>query len=305
MSDHMHKAGEWMLGLSYGRELQSGDYRSGSGWASDADLSMAGYSMKAERMTMQMVMPHLMYGVSDRVNLMVMPMYMNMTMVMAPVPGAMPMPGHGGAASFEHGTAGWGDTEVSALVRLYDDGENRVQLGLGVSVPTGSVSEKNADGTLVHYEMQLGSGAWDVLPSLTYVGRRDGWSWGAQLGGVVRTGGYNDSGYRLGDAFRATAWGARRLNGWLSASARLAYRTQGRIEGGYTAPHKTKSPADRRANYGGQWTDLGLGLNAVVPSGPLAGHRLGVEWVQPLVQRPNGVQLDRKGALTASWSKAF
>jgi hypothetical protein len=58
-------------------------------------------------------------------------------------------------------------------------------------------------------------------------------------------------------------------------------------------------------NYGGRFWDLGFGLAARVPSGYLAGNRLKVEWLQPVVQDVNGYQLERTGTLTAVWSVEF
>ena len=62
---------------------------------------------------------------------------------------------------------------------------------------------------------------------------------------------------------------------------------------------------DFPGNYGGQYVDLGLGLSASATSGPLAGQRLALEWLQPLRDDVNGYQLERVGSLQASWSLAF
>ena len=92
------------------------------------------------------------------------------------------------------------------------------------SAPTGSV-DKQMDGVFTHYGMQPGSGTWDFWPSITYTGRADRLTWGAQLLGIVRMENENESGYRLGDVFQATGWGSYRFANWISAStARPLYR---------------------------------------------------------------------------------
>jgi hypothetical protein len=153
--------------------------------------------------------------------------------------------------------------------------------------------------------MQIGSGTWDFMPSLTYTGRMDRWSWGSQIGGVLRLEDENESGYRLGDVFYATAWGSYRLADWISASVRLLHTQQGEIEGHYNGPHKHGSPPDLQYNYGGRFWDIGFGINTVVPSGPLQGHRLGIEWLEPIEDDVNGYQQERDGTLWVNWSKAF
>ena len=65
------------------------------------------------------------------------------------------------------------------------------------------------------------------------------------------------------------------------------------------------SPPDLPTNYGGRFYDIGFGINTVIPSGVLAGHRLSAEWLQPLRDDVNGYQQKRDGTLTLNWSKAF
>jgi hypothetical protein len=172
------------------------------------------------------------------------------------------------------------------------------------SAPTGSTSERNSEGQLTHYMMQLGSGTWDFLPSLTYTGRADRFSWGGQLSGVIRMGGENDQGYQLGNVFQATAWGSYRLFDWLSASVRVLHTQQDEISG-FGPTGEGMTPADFGRNYGGRFWDVGFGINMVVPDGALKGHRLSVEWMEPVHDNVNGYQQEREGTLFVNWSKAF
>jgi hypothetical protein len=197
-----------------------------------------------------------------------------------------------------------------------------------------------ASGYYVDYGMQLGSGTWDFKPSLTYTGHLDEWSWGGQLGGTKRLEGHNQSGYALGDIFQTTAWGGYNLTHWLTATVRGVYTWQGAIKGEYNKdnlmapgfcsnpitsgyPDEASCMADfataaanvnakehtgtfnQPSNYGGQYVDVGLGLNVNIPNGTFAGHSLSFEWLQPAYTNVNGYQLNRDGALAVSWSKSF
>jgi len=318
MVDHMHKAGELMIGYRYGWSRQGGDYLLGTDAAGENRIlhracdnpPVPGHehcSMKQSRMTMQMHMLDIMYAPTDWLTLMVMPQWMKMDMTMVPVddPAAMHS-GHGmHMGAHGHGTDGLGDTTFGALVRLSKGASYSFHTGLMFSAPTGSTSEKTSAGQLTHYMMQLGSGTWDFLPSLTYTGNAGRWGWGLQASGVVRLEDENDQGYRLGDVFQTTAWGSYRVADWLSASVRLLRTQQSRIEGSRTHTGSGASPADLPFNYGGNFWDIGFGINTVVPSGALQGHRLGVEWLQPIRDEVNGYQPKRDGSLMVNWSKAF
>jgi hypothetical protein len=260
----------------------------------------------------------IMYAPTDWLTLMVMPMWMSHEMTMVPLKGmahgghdehmGMEMGGHGGGhshgESHTHGTQGWGDTIFGPELRVAHGPGYHVQINPMFSVPTGSVDEKMGE-MFTHYGMQPGSGTWDFMPSITYTGRADRLTWGAQVLGVVRLEEENESGYRLGDVFQATAWGSYRLADWISASIRGLYTEQGEIEGHYNGPHGHSSPSDLQFNYGGRFWDIGFGVNTVVPDGALKGLRLSAEWLQPVMDDPNGYQLEREGTIWTNATMSF
>jgi len=243
---------------------------------------------------------------------MLMPKFVDMEMNIRELSGRPPrvvgVHEHTGIAG--HATGGVGDTTMSALVNLFRMSGHKLHFGVGFSAPTGNVGLEfrrvfQIDGGLVHFGMQLGSGTWDFLPSLTYNGQHDRWSWGAQLNGVKRMEKQNKSGYRLGDILQATTWGSYRLTNWLSTSIRGIYTAQGAIRGDFNAFNGRSGPQDFPANQGGQFWDIGFGVNATVPRGRWAGNSLSFEWLQPIHDDINGYRLERKGALSASWSYHF
>lgn len=323
MFDHAHHAGEWMLGYRFFWSHYEGMRQGDHGIASDAVFHLHSpmgvpYAATVLDMDMFMHMWEVMYAPTDWLTLMVMPQYMEMDMTMKSSGHGMSMmsgghgmsmmgdgsDGHGMSGTHSHGTSGWGDTIASATFTLFNAHRQSLLATVGMSFPTGSVSE-GSGGTFTHYGMQLGSGTFDLLPSVTYLGEADRISWGLQYASAIRLEDANDSGFRFGDVHSVTAWSAYRICDWVSFSGRIAYRHEGQIHGGYNGPHKHRSPPDFQSNYGGDTLDLGVGLNFYVPKGALKGNRLAIEVLFPVYQDLNGVQVERDFTLVAGWQWAF
>lgn len=307
----METPGDFMVGYRYNYTNQTGDMRHGSHAVNDSSLLhlACGSDECATRpteMRMNMHMLDLMYAPTDWLNLMLMPQIMDMKMTMSDIPESSVENEHGSV----HSSGDLGDTIMAALIKVVDVSDQHAHLGLGFSAPTGktdvTVDGQDASSSdLQDYGMQLGSGTWDFRPSLTYTGVFEDWSWGAQISGIVRMQDENRMGYALGDAFQSTAWGSYKVLDWLSTSIRGVYSEQGAIKGQFNRPHTLNSPVDYTSNYGGHYWDVGFGLNVTVPEGPLSGHNLSVEWVQPVADNYNGYQLEREGSLNATWTFAF
>jgi uncharacterized protein DUF3570 len=310
--------GDLMIGYRFMYSRMAGKMLHGTQAASDQAIVDQGCSASIPcrftptYMNMKMHMLNIMYAPTNWLNLMLMPKFVDMEMNIRELEGSPPTPPgvheHTGIAG--HATGGVGDTVFASLIRLYDAPGHRVHMGLGLSAPTGKVDLQfrrvfQIDGGTVHFGMQLGSGTWDFLPSLTYAGEHNRWSWGAQVNGIKRMENENKSGYRLGDVFQATSWGGYDLTRWLTASVRGVYTIQDDIHGDFNSFNGRAGPMDFPANYGGRFWDIGFGLNAFVPSGRFLGNHVSVEWLQPVRNDMNGFQLERKGTLTASWSYHF
>jgi hypothetical protein len=157
------------------------------------------------------------------------------------------------------------------------------------------------------YDMQLGSGTWDLKPALTYSALSDDakWNWGTQAMYTYHTG-TNSEGYSLGDSFKATSW-LQRSFGPATTWLRLAYTDTGRISGRDPEIRKILDPmmgaptpdADPR-NYGGQRLDGLMGINIV--AGRLT---FGVEGGIPLYQYLNGLQLKTKWVINTGIQVMF
>jgi len=312
MFDHLlTEPGGWMLGYRYMYSQQDGSMLHGADSIGRQTLIDEACPDQACRytpdsMAMQMHMLDIMYAPTRWLNLMLMPQFMDMDMELATLEGAPSADetggGHVHSGPRRHATGGIGDTGLYALVGLFDHVGHHVQAGLGFSAPTGSVDQKiHKQAEFIHYGMQLGSGTWDFRPSLTYTGGQDRWSWGAQVNGIVRLQDRNASGFALGDQIQSSLWGGYRLIDSLQASVRGVHTRQGQIRGQYNGPQDRSGPMDFPANYGGEYWDVGLGLNLTLPGGRLAGHQFGVEWLQPVQEQAEGYQLERTGSLYATW----
>jgi hypothetical protein len=263
------------------------------------------------------------------------PELVDMHMDLRPLNGAPFYPGGifnpGPTESQTHTTGGIGDTGITALAEIFDDGKNHIHVGLSLSAPTGNTNLRlSGSQEFINYAMQLGSGTWDFHPSITYLGGADRLSWGAQASLTWRLENRNGAGYALGNGIQSTLWGGYNFLDWLSGSLRAAYATDGAIKGqfhdhetstlsGYKivgseavpvytytlAPNSVLGPMEAPQNYGGQHIDLGAGLSAVVPGGPFAGNRLSVEWTRAVTDDNNGYQLTRKGTLYLTWNVAL
>ena len=322
MADHRHKKGEFMVSLRAMYMDMSGN-RDGTDSVSPEDIATSEPNpftgapgmpptlrVVPLDMPMKMVMPGVMYGLSDRVTLMAMGMYLENEMEHVTYQGGM---GTTQLGRFTTESSGWGDTTIGAIIGL-DDGSNehaQLNLGLSVSLPTGSIDETaqvltpmNMRPTLrMPYPMQLGSGTYDLKPSLTARSRSGQWSYGGQLSGTIRLG-ENDEGYTLGDVVGATAWLAYEPRPWVSFSGRLKAQSVGQIDGRDTmimAPVQTADPG----NHGGETLEALLGLNLAGQAGGLRGHRLAFELGVPLYRDLNGPQLETDLTFTVGWQKAF
>ncbi|MGE0854470.1 MAG: transporter [Hyphomicrobiaceae bacterium] len=262
-----------------------------------------------EQMSMEMHMLGGMAGITDSIALMVMTAYVEKSMTMITFAG---MTGTNRLALTEGSTEGLGDTTVSLAFKLWQGHGQRLNGALGLSVPTGSIEEVGRmtmpNGMTMRmrsaYGMQLGTGTYDLMPSLTYLGQSGPFGWGAQVKGRIALQDENDEGYRWGDFYEVTAWASYRINEGLATTARLAASTQDEIHG--------RDPRIGGAFqgtypefYGGERVEAYLGLNGHMPLGQGAMARLGIEAGVPLYQNLNGPQLERDWSLVLTGGVHF
>jgi hypothetical protein len=228
-----------------------------------------------------------MYAPSERVTLMAMGTYHHRTMDHITRAGG----------AFSTASNGIGDVTVGALIGLADWGRQSLFANLGLSVPLGSITAtdvlptSNGQAVQLPYPMQIGSGSWDVMPGLTYLGQVDRWSWGGQTRGTLRLG-QNGRDWRLGHRGMLTFWAARELDRRASVSLRLAGETWSDISGADAAGSVNPAvvPTARTDLRGGTQLDAGLGLNLYVPKANA--FRVAAEFLLPVYRDLHGPQLE-------------
>ena len=320
MGDHHHKKGEWMVSYRY-MHMEMDGSRDGTNSLSETDIATSipnrffGNPMQPStlrvvptQMSMDMHMAGVMYGLTDNITLIGMTSYINKSMDHVTFQGGM---GTTQLGNFTTQSEGFGDTSLGALVNLMDTEAHKFHVNASISLPTGSITQTGqiltpTGGTpdvRLPYAMQLGSGTYDLKPGITYLGRANKISWGAQALGTIRLG-ENSENYTLGDRAEATTWLAYDWSGNFSGSARVKLASQGSIDGIdalITGPVQTADPD----NYGGETAELLLGINYLFTKGALAKNRLAIEAGMPLFRDLNGPQLETDWNLTLGWQRAF
>lgn len=290
---HQHASGGWMFEYKLMRMTMDG-LLDGTDSVSTAEaVNMMGpyaYMMAPTKMSMNMHMVMAMYGMNENLSLMLMANYLNKD---------MDMQARDGTQS-NMKSSGIGDSQIGIMYAV----NKQLTASLNLGIPTGSIDEKSdmvmsATATMFDvqqpYSMQLGSGTYDLIPSITYQQNDGHWNWGGQATLTLRTG-ENDNDYTLGNRREMTAWLKRRLNMSTILSGRLAWSSWGNVDGVDPGIQQTMmmgmmtmntSPTAAPDLQGGKRTDLLLGVSHMFDSG----HMLGLEAGVPVSQNLDGPQM--------------
>ena len=242
MGDHGHKPREVMLSYRF-MAMDMQGLQSGTTAVEPAEV-LKDFMMAPTAMQMQMQMHTLgaMFAPHDKLTLMAMANYRCLQMEME---GAHLHKegdhGHLIGTTHEMSSSGVGDAKLEALLTLWKRPHLTLLGNIGISFPTGSISENGEDGNLLPYPMQLGNGSFEVRPGVTLFGDHGNWSYGGQVRGTfpLHT---NSQEYRHDPGASATAWGARRLSDWISLSSRLFFTHSGNITGDPSGVESTDEP---------------------------------------------------------------
>tara|TARA_B100000809_G_scaffold130660_1_gene128506 strand:- start:40745 stop:41818 length:1074 start_codon:yes stop_codon:yes gene_type:complete len=299
MGDHMHHKGEWMFSYRYMSMEMDGNL-SQTDEVSNADIH-ATYMVAPQNMNMKMHMIGGMYAPSDKLTFVVMTHLLenNMELLMRT------------GMSFKTSSSGLGDTKVGVLYSLFNINSRAMHVNLGLSVPTGSLTETGAtpmttlNEIRLGYNMQLGSGTWDPSVGITYLKQYDHMSYGAQTSYLYRIG-ENNEGYTIGNKWNATFWSAYKFSKSVSTSLRADYNSIGSINGSdnvfsdmMVMPMKGTAPVFDATNSGKQQLDVLLGVNYGFFKGVLKGMRLEIEAGLPVYQYVKGIQMENTFMFTA------
>ena len=209
---------------------------------------------------------------------------------------------------FETSSQFIGDLRLRGLFELLDMDGYRLSLTLGATVPTGKISKMGLTATGVRgvlpYTMQGGSGSPDILAGGTFQVQNEVASVGAQINSVIRVVN-NRRGYRLGDEFDFTVWGAYNVTDWVSFSIRGVFENQSEVKGSDLRTDGSVDPLANPFAQGGERVFIPIGMNLYLRDGMAAGHRLSIEFYYPVHEDLNGPQMSVSRALVVSWQTVF
>jgi hypothetical protein len=303
MGDHVHNTGEWMFSYRYMRMEMDGNL-DGSDSISAAEITgtmmnPGPYMVAPLKMTMEMHMLGAMYAPSDTLTIMAMLPLLNKSMDLRSRMGA----------KFTTETDGVGDASLAALLRVYQTADKSagVHLNLGVSLPTGSIDERDDTPAMANaklpYGMQLGSGTYDLKPGVTYQAYSAQYNWGAQALATLRSG-ENDNDYRLGNRYEVSGWLARSWSPALSSGVRLKHSSWADIHGADPDLNPMMVPTADTSAQGGERSELLFSANYLFSAGALKGHRLALEYGVPIYQKLDGPQMEMQNTMSLGWQYA-
>ena len=297
MGDHTHAPGEVMFSYRYMRMAMNG-LRDGDDTISRQKV-LEDFAVTPTKMDMEMHMFGAMVAPIERLTLMVMLPVVSLDMEHLTRTGGR----------FDTSSDGVGDFTVTALVDFWKTERHKLHANLGLSFPTGSITEVGrtplSDPAKVRlpYPMQIGSGTYDFLPGLTYSGRHESIVWGGQARGEIRMN-ENHADYQLGNAYAITGWGAYEFTNSVSASLRLEWSHQLNINGRDPSINTTTPggvplvPTADPGRRASMRLDALAGVNFQVPWAPLSGLRFAFEAGLPTYQHYDGPALETDWLLT-------
>lgn len=283
MGAHVHPKGDLMFAYNYSYMTMEG-MKEGNN-VLNTDQVLGRYDMYAENMKMPMHMFMAMYAISDRVNIMTMGHYMQCKMDMLHAMGSM-------THEMSSNVKGLGDTRVSALVDLGKVGTHHFIGNLGLSLPTGTLENRDDMSINPHnkmgYSMQFGSGTLDLFGTLSYTFTLPTWSHGAQTGFMKRNG-KNSEGYALGNQYFVYVWAGRTLLPRLFLGGKLNVTKTTSIKG-IDGEMMMKMSATKDPSNSG-YDRLQAGLYASYQPLKNQNFTLHLEWAKPVVDNVTGIQM--------------
>ena len=308
ISAHIHQQGELMFGYNV-VNMKMNQLLDGTKKVSTADLTgpKYGYSIAPVKMTTSLQSFHFMYASSDNLTWILMAKYLNNH-----------MHHEGGLENFTSRSRGWADTQLKFNYifnqQTTTGAEHQFGASLGLSLPTGSISERDitpqsANSTSqLPYAMQLGSGTFDPILGLSYHGMTEQWYWGVQALNLARVTGSNSQGYRLGNQTT--------LNSWLHYSPSDSIALHGQINFQYLKAIKGEdvdidpmmiklNPMANPSLSASNKINFVSGITYAFVHGSLKGHRIIAELNIPIYQDVIGPQLTQQRSIRLGWQLTF
>jgi hypothetical protein len=301
MTDHVHEKRKFGIAYSYMSMVMQSN-QSGTNAINNSQV-FTNYLVAPDKMNMQMHMLMPMYGLTDRLTVMAMINYNINTMTMDIQPGANPadLPPCCRAAAIANAnlpskmkSSGLGDTKLYLIYNLLPSCNQRLVIGAGVSLPTGNIDTKGStnqgSNAILAYNMQLGTGTYNLLPSLVYTAQLNHFTLGGAFQSNIKLG-VNSHNYSWGNEYSLSTWAAYKITSWASFSLRGEAYYMNEMYGYDAAINQTASsdPTANVYNYGNRKVLNALaGINLYAPASFLHGIHLLVEYGMPVYQNLGG-----------------
>ncbi|HMV79172.1 MAG TPA: transporter [Leptospiraceae bacterium] len=241
------------------------------------------YMSVPQKMKMEMTMLSVMKNITDKFSVMIMIPYVNNSMKML----------LGNYESSFMRVQGVGDVSVTGVFQFFRKDSHRINLQFGISLPTGSIDEKNLMPLMGEsrspYNMQPGSGTYNTIPGIAYLFSNGKWNAGSFTQVLLRNA-KNSNGYRFGNRYESSIWISYSFWEWAAPILRVTYSKWDNISGADSALDYKMDPQNDPNLQGGRRMDILAGMNFTLPS---VSEKLkaGLEFGKPVYQHLNGPQM--------------
>ena len=310
MGDHMHKKGEVMFSYRFGQMNMNNvgngrkkiNINSVMSLPNGASNNSGNYMNSPISMKMNMHMFGGMYAPLSNLTFMIMSSYLEKVMTQQRIPMA-------GGSRFKVNSSGIGDTRISSLINLFDNDLLKTHLGIGLSLPTGDINERDATpaspDSRLGYSMQNGTGTYDLIFFLNNVKKIGKVKIGEQFFFKRGISGNNSKNYSYGDVFDFNIWSSFRWIDSISSSIKINYSYEKKMDGSDNEMNPRMSPAMDSYNKGHNKINLGFGINFVNTNKIFKNHRIGIEGTFPIYQNLRGLQMQETFRLIIGWQYAL
>lgn len=300
---HLHNKGNFMVSYAY-RNMFMTENMAGDNQVEHEDV-LQDYPLVPEFMRMSMHMLGFMYSPSNKVTLMAMMPYSIKAMNVA---------GNNGTGSelfFNTTAQGIGDLKITSLANIKYFESGQLFGTLGISIPTGSITERDQTPTSgentiqLPYPMQLGSGTFDPILALTYLKSTDNYGFGLTVNSILRL--YNNSrDYKKGNEYSSLLWYSYVVKKYLILTSRLEATFNSSYSGKDSEMSPTQIPTADPNLQSGIKSFAGLGINILPFSNPkMEQFRITLEAKIPIYQNLDGPQMNTGYILNVSVSQVF
>ena len=194
---------------------------------------------------------------------------------------------------FKASSHGIGDLKVSVKKNIKKTAKSKSFVTLGLSLPTGSIDQRNTSNARLAYSMQLGSGTVDLIAGYNSDYTYENYVLGGEINTIIRTA-KNKSGYRLGNKIDAKVWASKEVANNTRLKPGLDASIIERVEGRDSTLNTAMMPGMSTENTGGKRIYASAGLHhRVMANNALKGSKVSFEAKVPVYQKVNGIQLEQ------------